>query len=64
MTDINHPTDLSRFLTQRVRDSGVPQKTLAQRTGYSQKHISSMLCMGAGSIQGWDNLLRAAGIAL
>ena len=50
------------FLIDRIRASGVPQVTLASRTGFSQKHISQMLTLGEGSISAWDALLRAAGI--
>ena len=57
----NH-TVLGDALVALIRKSGVAQSELAERTGFSQKHISQMMHQRSGSLLAWDQLLRAAGV--
>ena len=57
-------TDLHKLLVGLVHDSGVPQVELAQRTGFSQKHVSEMMNGWSGTVVAWDQLLTAAGVSI
>ena len=59
-------TDLQQVLIDLVQDGlaekAVPQTWLAWKTGYSTKHINTMLRGHVeGSLEAWDALLKAVG---
>ncbi|MCW2757000.1 MAG: hypothetical protein JWO46_746 [Nocardioidaceae bacterium] len=56
-----YETELQADLATRVRSAGVPQTVLAERTGFSEKHVSQMLTgAAAGTLKAWQRLLVAA----
>jgi predicted transcriptional regulator len=56
---------LQEFLRDLVRASGVPQRELSRRTGFTEKHISEMMNgWSQGQLSAWQALLDAAGVTL
>jgi DNA transposition AAA+ family ATPase len=57
----HHATALGQELAQRVLESGLSTKQLADRSGLNRSTISTMLTgRRGGSIETWDELLQIA----
>lgn len=56
---------LRPVLRQAIRESGIPQVTLATRTGFSPKHVNQMLRDHIdGPLETWRVLAEAAGLTI
>jgi transcriptional regulator with XRE-family HTH domain len=58
-------TRLQELLRAEIVATGISQTELAQRTGFSAKHISAMMTgRSQGKLTAWQALLDAAGVDL
>jgi DNA-binding XRE family transcriptional regulator len=58
-------TDLQRWLTDRVRESPMNQREIAQAVGITEKHMSQLMQGHAmGSLRLWQDILDVIGVRL
>ena len=58
-------TDLQRWLTDRVRESPMNQREIAEAVGITQKHLSQLMTgRQEGSLTMWQRILDVIGVRL
>ena len=51
-------------IKKAIRAQGISQAELSRRAGYSERHVSTLLCgRTQGLLQTWDNLAKALGLS-
>ena len=46
-----------------IKDQGITQAELSHRAGYSERHVSCLLCGKVqGRLQSWEDLAKALGL--